>query len=101
MSEPSMIDMMSESEVRSACKELSIDCERKRKRIAELEARDVVTTEYLQSWIDRAYDAEAQLDAVRSLQEYGWTEYDNLVPMCDGGWVSKEQLEAALNGENK
>ena len=37
MSEPSMIDMMSEREVRSACKELSIDVERKRKRIAELE----------------------------------------------------------------
>ena len=39
LSQPSMIDQMSESEVRSACKELSIDCERKRKRIAELEAK--------------------------------------------------------------
>ena len=39
MSEPSMIDQMSEHELRSACKELSIDCERKRKRIIDLKAK--------------------------------------------------------------
>jgi hypothetical protein len=39
MSEPSMIDMMSEDEVRSACKSLAIDVERKRRRIKKLQAR--------------------------------------------------------------
>ena len=43
--EPSMIDLMSEKEVRMACKELSIDVERKRKRIEELEA----SVKYLKS----------------------------------------------------
>lgn len=37
MIEPSMIDMMDEVELRQSCTELSIDCERERKRIAKLE----------------------------------------------------------------
>ena len=52
----------------------------KDKHIEELEARDVATPEYLQSWIDRANTAEAQLDEVReALNIHDWQECVNTI----------------------
>ena len=57
------------SEIAAELAHRDIEIERLTKRLEAAESSDVVTPEYLQSWIDRAYEAEATIKAIVEMEQ--------------------------------
>ena len=52
-------------------------------RLESAERRDVVTPEYLQSWIDRAYEAESRIKELDKTLEPNAADLDTVTVACE------------------